>query len=109
MAAPRLTNRDRWKKRPVVLDYFAFRDEVRARGVKVPIPSKVTFWMPFPVSWSLKKKRLMNAAPHLVRPDIDNLLKALIDAVFPEEDAMVWSIWSEKRWGSSPGIEVMPP
>lgn len=109
MACPRMTARDRWKKRKPVLEYFAFRDEVRARGVTVPIPSKVTFLMPMPKGWSQKKKRLMNAEPHLVRPDIDNLLKALIDSVFPDEDAMVWSIWPEKRWSSSPGIEVVPP
>jgi Holliday junction resolvase RusA-like endonuclease len=107
MAAPRLTNRDRWKKRPVVMAYFAFRDEVRARGVVVPIPSKVTFWMPMPKSWSAKKRREMDAKPHLVRPDLSNMLKALEDAVF-DEDAAVWSIWPEKRWSSRPGIEVRP-
>ncbi len=107
LAAPRLTNRDRWKKRPVVVAYFAFRDEVRARRVEVPIPSRVTFWMPMPKGWSGSKKREMDSTPHLVRPDLSNMLKALEDAVF-YEDACVWSVWAEKRWAIVPGIEILP-
>ncbi len=108
LACPRMTARDRWKKRPVVLAYFAFRDEVRACRVSVSIPSKVIFWMPMPKGWSQKKKREMEEMPHTVRPDLDNMLKALIDSVWPEEDGMVWSLWPEKRWSSKPGIEVLP-
>jgi Holliday junction resolvase RusA-like endonuclease len=108
MAAPRLTNRDRWKKRPVVLEYFAFRDEVAARRVSLPIPSKIIFWMPIPPSWSKKKQRDADSAPHEQTPDIDNLLKALMEAVFRDKDAIVWSVWPEKRWSSKPGIEVLP-
>ena len=107
MAAPRMTKRDRWKNRPVVVAYFAFRDEVRARRVEVPIPSKVIFWMPMPKKWSNKKRREMDSAPHLIRPDLSNMLKALEDAVF-HEDAIVWSVWPEKRWHSVPGIEIIP-
>ena len=33
-----------------------------------------------PKSWSLKKKKAMNGKPHRQTADIDNLLKALIDA-----------------------------
>jgi Holliday junction resolvase RusA-like endonuclease len=106
-AAPRLTRRDRWKKRPVVVSYYAFRDEVRGSAMAVPIPSKVIFWMPMPSTWSGKKRREMANTPHLVRPDLSNMLKALEDAVWGE-DAIVWSIWPEKRWSATPGIEVLP-
>lgn len=105
--APRLTQRDRWKKRDVVIRYFAFRDEVEARGVKIPIPSQVIFWMPMPASWSASKQQKMVGTPHTVRPDLDNLLKALLDSAFREEDATVWSIWPQKMWSIRPGIEVL--
>jgi len=108
MACPRMTKRDVWKKRPVVVAYFAFRDEVKARRVSMPIPSKVIFWMPMPKAWSRKKKLEMDSAPHTVRPDLDNMLKGFTDAVFPKEDAAVWSVWPEKRWSTRPGIEVLP-
>src|SRR5258707_721634 len=67
VACPRMTNRDRWKKRPVVQAYFAFRDEVKARRVSMPIPSKIIFWMPMPKALSRKKKLEMDNAPHSVR------------------------------------------
>ncbi len=108
MAAPRMTQKDRWKKRSVVQEYFAFRDEVAARQVKLPIPSKVIFWMPIPPSWSKKKKLDAEGTPHTQTPDIDNLLKALLEGVYRDRDAIVWSVWAEKRWALSPRIEVLP-
>ncbi len=107
VAAPRMTRSDTWKHRPVVDAYFSFRDEVKLRQVSLPIPSKVIFWMPMWPSWSAKKKLEMDTTPHLQTPDIDNLLKALLEAVFRDCDARVWSVWSEKRWSSVPGIEVI--
>ena len=108
MAAPRLTNRDRWKKRSVVQEYFAFRDEVAARQVKLPIPSKVIFWMPIPPSWPKKKQLEAEGTPHTQTPDIDNILKGLLDGVYRDHDAIVWSVWAEKRWARAPGIEILP-
>ncbi len=113
MAAPRMTQRDRGSQRAIgqrstVQKYFAFRDEVAARQVKMPIPSKVIFWMPIPPSWPKKKKLEAEGAPHTQTPDIDNLLKALLEGVYRDHDAIVWSVWSEKRWSSKPGIEIIP-
>jgi len=47
----------------------------------------------------------MLGEPHQSKPDIDNFLKGLLDAVF-EDDSAVWSIWAEKRWRDTPGIYV---
>ena len=47
--APRMTRSDRWKKRPCVLRYFAFRDEVKAHKISVePFGAHVKFYMPMP-------------------------------------------------------------
>ena len=108
MAAPRMTQKDRWSGRAVVKEYFAFRDEVAARQVKLPIPSKVIFWMPIPPSWTKEKKLEADGTPHTQTPDIDNLLKALLEGVYRDRDAIVWSVWAEKRWARAPGIEILP-
>lgn len=108
MAAPRMTQKDHWSKRDAVKKYFAFRDEVAARRVELPIPSKVIFWMPIPPSWTKTKQLEAAGTPHTQTPDIDNLLKALLEGVYRDRDAIVWSVWPEKRWALSPGIEVLP-
>src|SRR5690554_3514466 len=90
MGKPRMTQRDKWKQRPEVMRYRAFRDEVRIRGVKLPESGyHLTFVLPMPKSWSKKKRDAMRGAPHQQRPDKDNLEKALLDAIF-EEDARIW-------------------
>lgn len=56
MGKPRMTRSDKWKKRPEVLRYRAFCDEVRARGVILPESrSHIIFILPMPQSWSKKK------------------------------------------------------
>jgi len=85
--------------------YRAFRDEVRAHGVIIPIPAKITFFLPMPAGWSQTKKAVMRGQPHTQPPDYDNLSKALVDSVF-DEDGHVWSIWAEKRWADQGMIRI---
>lgn len=103
--SPRMTRRDKWKKRPCVLRYRAFRDEVRLRRVTLPIPYKVTFWLPMPKSWSRKRRAAWAGMPHLNKPDKDNLEKALLDSLY-KNDSAVWSGWVEKRWAEQGAITV---
>lgn len=105
VSKPRMTSRDKWKQRPAVMAYRAFKDKVRAHGVTIPVPCKVTFYIAMPDSWSKKKKAAMDGQPHMQKPDVDNLLKALLDALF-EDDCAVWSIWPEKRWATVSGFKV---
>jgi Holliday junction resolvase RusA-like endonuclease len=102
---PRMTRSDRWKKRPAVLRYFAFKDQVREMNVQLPVPYKVVFHIEMPKSWSKKKRAAMNGQPHLQKPDKDNLEKSLLDSVF-EEDSHVWSGWTEKRWAETGFISI---
>lgn len=51
-----------------------------------------------PQSWSKKKKEQMNDTPHQQTPDVDNLLKAVLDAIY-DQDGVVWDIHVKKRWG----------
>lgn len=106
MGAPRQTQRDRWKNRPVILRYHAFRDELRLKYHKAfPVSVHLVFYMPMPASWSAKKRQGMAAKPHDQKPDIDNLVKAVIDTLMPE-DKTVWRCYAEKYWSDKPGIEI---
>lgn len=103
---PRMTQSDRWRRRPAVLRYRAFCDAVREAGVRVPYGEAwVVFTLPMPASWSTKKKQQMQGRPHQQRPDCDNLLKALLDAVY-DDDARLYDIRITKRWGWEGAIEV---
>lgn len=102
---PRMTRADRWKKRPCVLRYFAFKDEVRLRKVTFDSGDKVTFHLPMPDSWSAKKKTTMNGNPHKQIPDFDNLIKALSDSVY-EDDSHIHTITISKVWAYEGGITI---
>ena len=103
---PRQTRSDKWKKRPCVMRYRAFADECRLKGVHVhDMGDTIIFNMPMPKSWSKSKKTKMNGACHQQKPDIDNLLKALLDAT-KKEDCTVWNVSTYKLWAHEGSIEI---
>ena len=107
VAKPRMTARDRWKKRPCVLRYHAFKDEIKLilsqTGYKPGPRVRLLFFVPMPASWSAKKKAAMKRTPHMRRPDIDNYIKGVLDAVYAD-DSGVWQIEALKYWGEEPAI-----
>jgi Holliday junction resolvase RusA-like endonuclease len=100
VAKPRMTQRDRWKKRPVVEQYWSYKDAIRAANIQLPPCYHLHFIIPMPTSWSKKKKRTMAFTPHLQRPDKDNLEKGFLDALF-EEDSAIWTGHVSKWWGDT--------
>lgn len=106
VAAPRMTRADKRKPhRPIVARYFAFQKEVRLKKVKVSERCRVIFFLPMPNSWSKKKKDAMHMMPHQQTPDIDNLQKALFDAVY-DDDKHIWHVDAQKRWSYKGGIAI---
>lgn len=105
--APRMTQSDRWKERPCVLRYFAFRDECRLRRVNVQNGDWITFVLPMPKSWSEKKKAFHDGQPHTQKPDKDNLEKGLLDACF-DDDCGIHDTRTSKIWGRRGEIRVSP-
>jgi len=101
MAKPRMTRSDKWKQRDVVIRYFQWKDSIEktAKKEKFELPNEyeVTFFVQMPKSWSEKKRRKMKHQPHVSRPDLDNLLKALNDSLC-EEDSQIWKVKAEKVW-----------
>jgi len=109
VSKPRMTQRDKWKKRPAVMAYRAFKDECRLHGLELAESgNEIVFVIPMPESWSKKKRAQMSGQPHQQRPDVDNLLKAVMDAVF-DEDSHLWSVKVSKVWGEVGLIIVKTP
>lgn len=102
--APRQSERDKFNPSARVKRYRAFCNELRWLHKKqLIVPENVlcvnlTFIMAMPKSWSFKKKADMSGEPHRQTPDIDNLVKAFLDAIC-EDDKFVPGINACKEWG----------
>lgn len=107
LAKPRMTARDKWKGRPVVLRYHAFKDEVRIRKVQLDLNHfyHVIFVVPMPKSWTVQKKSRHDFMPMQQVPDKDNLEKALLDALY-QQDREAWDGRVTKVWGREPWILI---
>lgn len=71
---------------------------------------EVVFYMPIPKSLSKRKKEELIGAYHTKRPDTDNLLKALKDALGGlcyRDDAQVSVVSAKKIYALHPRIEFM--
>lgn len=109
---PRMSQRDKWQKRPCVMRYRAWADKARAsvpKGEILGIYREISFvaYLEFPKSYSITKRAWLTGQPHFQKPDGDNVLKAILDSLFPE-DKCIWKFSGEKRWedGRGPRIEV---
>jgi Holliday junction resolvase RusA-like endonuclease len=102
-----MTRADTWKKRPCVLRYWSYKDELRdllnKQNINIDKEIYVEFYLKMPKSWSNKKKDKFQGTTHEQRPDIDNLMKGLMDALF-KEDSHVHTIYAKKIWDIEPGI-----
>lgn len=59
-----------------------------------------------PKSWSQKKRAAFaDYGIHQQRPDIDNLSKAVMDALC-EDDSYIFSLYATKFWAEEAGIEI---
>ena len=105
---PRMTRRDKWLTPPreCVREYWNFCDLCRVRKIVFPVSgSHVIFILPIPESWSKKMKILMDGCKHEDKPDLDNLLKSLGDALY-RNDSYIWDVRITKRWGKEGKIII---
>jgi Holliday junction resolvase RusA-like endonuclease len=104
-----MTSSDRWKKREVVQRYYAFKDELRLlarqKNYKIGNRLDISFILPIPKSKTEKEKEKLDSTPHLQKPDLDNLIKAFLDALI-ENDSHIWQIQAYKLWGRKGKIIV---
>lgn len=103
-AKPRMTRSDKWKKRKVTENYWQFKTELRKQAkemglVSLPIVIKLMeFGIKMPDSWSEKKKQKMENEYHIQRPDLDNLIKAINDALCDEDSHIAEIRLAKKIW-----------
>lgn len=109
---PRMTRRDKWKQRSCVVAYRAWCDGLRAAAevhgkttLTTPTIVIVQAYFGFPVSWCKKKRLQQFQKPHTQKPDGDNILKAVLDALF-QNDEMVFSQSIEKTWQDEQGARI---
>ena len=112
MGKPRMTRRDKWKQRDCVVRYRAWADHVRTvAGVRekqeLLKPTRLTLraYFPMPKSWSARTKLNAVGHPHIQKPDLDNIQKALMDALFVN-DQYIYAGEQEKYWDDGKGARL---
>ena len=102
---PRMTRSDKWKKRPIVQRYYGYCNIIKlidnrlsGRLSKIVDTGRinVVFFLPIPKSRDEKE-----GDPHQVTPDIDNFLKALLDAIC-DNDSHVHEVTMKKQYTEGP-------
>lgn len=71
-----------------------------------PVHVDITSVFAIPKSWSKKRKLAADGQPHISRPDLDNLVKSVLDGlngVAFADDALVHSVSCRKVWSSNCG------
>ena len=106
---PRMTKRDRWMKRPAVVKYRIFADALRQcmRGVDLSDVwcLSLKFYMPFPKSYSEKKREELAGKIHRQKIDVDNAIKSVLDALL-EDDKGVAGVMAWKYWDDGQGSRI---
>lgn len=111
VGSPRQTQRDKWMKRPCMVKYWAWCAKARASvgpgTEKLNLFTEVSFiaYMEFPKSYSVNKRADLTNQPHHQKPDIDNISKSVLDALF-EDDKVIYKLSAEKRWIDSRGPRI---
>ena len=119
---PRQTRSDKWKKRPSVVRYRRWADDAREayNAAKRKAFPDVRFlgtiryeriqavaFFKMPGSWNAATKAKMSGQPHCLRPDADNILKAIGDSLFPTGDEHLYDLHITKRWDDGEGARTV--
>jgi Holliday junction resolvase RusA-like endonuclease len=109
---PRQTQRDRWAKRPCVMEYRAWCDMLRiAVGKRLPeaeqtdVIEVIAAYEP-PASWSERRRAAAIGTKKRTKPDPDNIEKAVLDALWPGNDQGVGDVIVRRRWELASSITV---
>lgn len=112
MGAKRVNYKATWA--PEVQRYFAYCNELRLK-YRGYLSERVhlIFFMPMPISWSQKKRLVMDDKPHQQTPDIDNLVKGVLDSLArpgikgKPEDSYIYRVHASKYWAKEGAIEII--
>lgn len=85
-------------------------EQWRAEPIDEPIAVGFRFYMPCPKKWSQKTIKEMVGLPHTETPDLDNLIKLVMDAgngILWTDDKLIWAYdKSFKVYSEQPRVEI---
>jgi Holliday junction resolvase RusA-like endonuclease len=112
---PRMTQSDKWRRPPrkCVADWLLFKDQFFLAAMEqgfrpatdLILMIEVDAQLPMPASWSKKLKQRLLGTPHDAKPDFDNILKGVADAL-TGDDSKIYRGTIFKMWSDDPGLEV---
>jgi Holliday junction resolvase RusA-like endonuclease len=107
---PRMTRRDKWKKRPCVVAYRAWCDLVREHCPNPPPAERVeeitiTARYVLPPSLSERERRERAFKRKRTKPDGDNIIKALCDALWKRDEAL-GDLSISRQWNTEDTMAV---
>jgi Holliday junction resolvase RusA-like endonuclease len=94
------------------MTYRKYADDLRAKMDGIILPFSGVHWkfyMPMPRSWSKRERLRLLGQPHRISPDVDNLLKAVLDSLYTKAtggDAHIWDVRASKLWAEFGQIVV---
>jgi Holliday junction resolvase RusA-like endonuclease len=102
-----MTRSDKWRKRKIVEDYRAYKDELSLKlsRWKRDDELRIAFRIRMPKSWSKVMRKRFMEMPHQATPDIDNLMKGFFDALYAS-DQTIWRVTAEKLWSDEGSITI---
>jgi len=86
---------------------MAYKARNKEQPTEQPIYMKIDFFFAIPKSWSKKKKE--TAKWHTSRPDTDNLVKSIKDAlngVVYKDDSQVSVLFARKQYAAFDGVKI---
>lgn len=106
---PRMTRRDQWMVRDCVKKYWGYKDCLKLESLdqKFVLGNNIRMFFVIPMArtWSKKRKLETDKTRHQNKPDIDNLVKAVMDSL-KEKDETVHTIFASKSWGYEGSISI---
>lgn len=105
-ARPRVTQNGTYMPREYRENKVKLRQQFGTVLVEGLLKLSVVAVRPMPKSWSQQQRRLMDGEPAQPSPDLDNILGAIMDALFPKNDNHIVSIEAHKIWGELPRMEI---
>jgi len=114
--APRMSRRDSWNPSSSAQRFFRNRDQFKLLAnteglTELPPAMGFTFHIPMPASWSKSKKAKHFGQMHQQKPDLDNMIKAVLDCLTygrEKDDAHMGTIlMAQKIWAAEGEGRIM--
>ena len=79
----------------------------RKHAPKKPLQGPVMIWLDIGMAIPASRKKTLPGEFHIIKPDIDNLLKSALDplnGLFWKDDAQICRVTMSKQYSDKPGI-----